>query len=402
MARFRSRSFVHTFASAGPLLLAVVASCHYDFDQPFSEPPVGTSPVLGPDATDARSDAPTDARSDASSEAASPVDTGVADQGADLEASPVDALEPHDAGDLDAPPDSPEDALTDASSPTCESLGFECVARAPAGWLGPVALLTSGTGPAPACEPPFGSDAFESVASPSYIPPARCSPCTCSAAKGPCRARVQPHCNLKCTSPCAQRTDVAQGVCTEIDLMYFAMALQLQAAFPVAPACEPSVVTVDRPPVEFDLWARGCSGDSLALAGCADSEVCLPAAAEPFECQYCVYRGGYQPCPDDYPSGLLTYRQYEDDRSCESCTCGEPTDVSCGGSVSVTPGSTECTAAPVPFVEDRCVRVGSEEYSRVAVSADLEVTSGECQPAGGKPTGTVTVQDALSICCRPL
>jgi hypothetical protein len=272
-------------------------------------------------------------------------------------------------------------------------------------WLGPSEDALS----CPDVAPLVGAELFAEPIAPFTCPSCSCAPAGCvlpehmhvSAAK--C-SDGEPA-SVVWDSPAWEGSSPAEGAiapgmmcggepCTQ--------SLTIEAAS-VGP-CQPvSEGAEDVPDPAWGLLAHECILGPLTGEGCITGEVCVPAPPAGFT--LCVHRKGDDPrvpCPNAYPHRYVVYEGKEDDRSCASCSCGDPqgaacsalvkafTDGACGAqiaSATVSPGSPACADLPP----------GSGLGSKAATWT--EQTPGSCTPSGG-PVGGLVLKLPYTLCCE--
>jgi hypothetical protein len=109
----------------------------------------------------------------------------------------------------------------------------------------------------------------------------------------------------------------------------------------------------------------------------------------------CVYRAGADlPCPPGFPESSQLHGAFVDGRSCttDGCSCSSPT---CG-TVTNYVGGVLCMGIPTPVPLDTCVSQNGQAW--LTFTPDPNPS---CTPSGTSPaTGSVTVEEPLTVCCR--
>jgi hypothetical protein len=139
-------------------------------------------------------------------------------------------------------------------------------------------------------------------------------------------------------------------------------------------------------------------------AGCTSAnQLCVRSAGASFETALCISQVGDVSCPaQDYTERTLMFTSVADTRGCADCTCGDPTGITCGGTVTLytnNPCSGNGTGVPTTGT---CVAAPGLEYFHAGTYAvTTGPTGGSCDPAGGAATGEATPGDPVTICCLP-
>ncbi|WP_129346806.1 hypothetical protein [Sorangium cellulosum] len=114
-------------------------------------------------------------------------------------------------------------------------------------------------------------------------------------------------------------------------------------------------------------------------------------------------------CPQDYPERVVLYRDVEDTRGCEPCTC-EPQGATCTANITMFSGS-NCDVdldrfSGVVSEEGACVSAGAAPLAAKTMTAEwIENDPGTgCIPRGGseEPVGEVKPAEPAVYCCQPL
>ncbi len=294
-----------------------------------------------------------------------------------------------------------------------------CVAGKPA-WFDGLSLFWIG---APEEAPPCsdiglseGSVGYADPIAPTTCPSCSCSPATCelpevmhaSAAK--CPAVGAPAIPFDAPAgwegTCSAENAIAGGLqCSGVPCVQ-----SLTISAPGVAPCQP--VADGDPVIPLPAWgkvASECVIWPISGDGCATGEACTPPHPDGYA--VCVYRHGDHSndpgfaCPADYPRSLVVYASYEDTRSCEPCTCGDPEgaactalvsafkDGSCGGML----GSVTVSTA----VNDACVDLPSGTALGSKTASLVLDQPGTCTPGGGSPAGTFEPADPMTLCCEP-
>jgi hypothetical protein len=283
------------------------------------------------------------------------------------------------------------DGLIDCADSQCTT--HVCVAAAPAGWTGPVAVRDDLSSTNPACSGPYLNNPFKGgrqVTCPAHT----CGGCSCGSPPG-----------INCSTPqittwgmngvdCSGKGSTPEDVpaCKPIQ-GYF---LTTDTVASGSGTCAGSRGPDTKPNPSFARTGLACSG-ATAGGGCGTGQ-CLPIPAAPLEGKLCIFHAGDLACPAGYTGSRRVYHQtITDGRTCSTCTCGAPV---CKGRVwtgqDFTCPSDDGTGTPVPVP---CTQIGgvvAEYVSYVPLGAS-------CTPSTSMASGTCTpdVTTATTICCLP-
>jgi hypothetical protein len=323
---------------------------------------------------------------------ADPVD----DAGPDArDASAPDASSQHEI--CDNGKDDDADGQIDCADSDCTEVA--CVAAAPAGWHGPIALDVGAT-PRSDCRGSFDKKAFEAGAEPS-AEAATCSACSCSGGETPCAAFIDFGTGSEAECAGTQCTTSLNQSCAQITtpcLTGLATAY-LQTKLPgAAGACTPSPQTATKPEAQWKTHALGCAASATDSAGCKSGHVCLPKApGADFADNYCIWQVGDVDCPNaQFPDKQRFFEELADTRACSACACSGP---NCSYSWQVFATDDSTCAAPLLELSSagQCVQVNpTADKLRLgaAISGD-----GKCTPSGGASQGDVTAKKPVTVCC---
>jgi hypothetical protein len=135
-----------------------------------------------------------------------------------------------------------------------------------------------------------------------------------------------------------------------------------------------------------------------AGGGCGASQVCVPRTTSGYS--VCIAKGGSQTCPGAFPTSISAGSNVQQDsRACSSCTC---TAAPCTGEVKLydnrdcSSGEKLTLAASAP--PGNCDRVSNGSFQARGYTATI---AGGCvMAAAGKGSGTLTLADERTICCK--
>jgi hypothetical protein len=270
-----------------------------------------------------------------------------------------------------------------------------CIAPAPAGWLGPVALVGNGGDACPDEYPVLEVDAFTEIAA----APALCS-CECDTSPL-CGALVGSDLESACTfpTPILDSTLFAEPeVCTAIPAIDGA---GLHLAFEPDPAgsCLPTGTVGVPTPTPADR-VMVCN-TPLVASGCAGGDLCIPAFAEDSLHAPCIARTGAHECPPNYPIVQSAFTSTADDRGCSPCECTAPDGVaSCNANVRLS-STDDCSDQVVPDADVgvfTCIETAGLVLTHLQYAA-IDTYVGGCEPSGGLPMGAAEPAEPITICC---
>jgi hypothetical protein len=289
-----------------------------------------------------------------------------------------------------------EETGEDTETASCPAATHTCAPHAPPDWNGPVAVAEA---PDPAQCPATYPESELTVYADLEAEDAGCS-CSCSEATG----STCPPATLQrwagdegCPGAPSDEFSVAPGVCEPINSPlgltgYFGAIAPVGT--PAGGSCSPSLET-NLPAAYWATTVVGCGG-STPRAGCNEGEACLPRPQGVFQ-GVCVWREGDEPCPAGYQYKSVHHSEMADTRECiDDCSCGSPTNVSCGGTVELY-NQNECGS------NNETLTIGgvclSPSPSLVRGAIYHPEVSGQCLASGGTPTGSVAPQSPVTVCC---
>lgn len=269
-----------------------------------------------------------------------------------------------------------------------------CVAAAPDGWTGPVAVYRGQAGNDPSCAGEYAEDAgtyginFDAGE-------ATCQ-CVCSVATG-----------IMCTGSIdvcySDGPDLCNAACDTPDLTLNANSCEAsgvsgnygRATAPApddAGSCAPSEAHIIDTPT-FGTSFVACGRADASETGCSDTEVCAPQAEDPFD-QLCIFQSGDVECPGEtFTERTLVYGGVEDTRACSGeCSCGAA-DSTCGGSVQFS-NSNACDNAMSTVPAGACSMNFGEPFAQY-----VPEPSGTCVPSASSLSGEATAAQPTTLCC---
>jgi hypothetical protein len=271
--------------------------------------------------------------------------------------------------------------LIDCADAACNAT-FQCVPEPPQGWTVAAASLTS----APACPPlvPTAQD----ILTASGDSASSCA-CTCESADPACSKGTYTFSfGTACGTSATLDPTIACGAVTA----QLAKDSELHLAGPPPPStCAPSLKKTIAAPQK----GRLCQGAPIGH-GCASGTICVPRVAPPL--QSCITETGDRACPNTYPAKSFAGSGVQSDtRDCTACTCQSGT---CTGSATFYEGP-NCNGRTVVVASAlTCTTPGNDAIG--ASSYALGQFGGGCDVAQKAAlTGTLTLADQRTICCRP-
>lgn len=299
--------------------------------------------------------------------------------------------------------DDDQDGKRDCDDEDCAP-DFECVAPAPEGWIGPVALFKGPSSEAPACPTELPDSIYQGLAD-LVDEPAQCSACSCDP------TGVNVNCSLASVEAYAQPNCAGSKNQTGQNNFLNGCSSKSVGDFPesfrIMPPqvnafglCMPAQAEASLPPPVWASIALACSRAQLGK-GCG-TQLCAPRGKPPFEEALCIVQKGDHECPVPF----LTRHTFADDpndvtdaRGCGPCQCGQP-EGSC--SVLTTLYSTSgCDGMSVTVPNDSsCVPgLGFEVKSLLPETTK----TASCAPEGGAPMGSITPANTAitTVCCAP-
>ncbi len=293
--------------------------------------------------------------------------------------------------DVDPTVDTGPDAGSDGGA-ACPA-DLECAPAAPAGWSGPV-VLVSGAGDAapPACPSTAPSTAFATRSGASAAPTTCNCSCTPPATGLTCGSATLGRSTSSClTIPTAIAT-LADGECRGVTMPNTGGWTVSRPPFSAPGTSCTAVPATVIPPVTWTASHRGCGFGTPTSCGAAAA--CAPTRLTGQ--RLCVYVDGEASCPSSFPDQLSTAEDVTDTRGCAACSCGGVTGM-CSGSVTLTNG---CPGTL--FVSEVSVAGCTAAFSTSGVSATADYTAtASCPPNAPSPTGTTVPTTTRTVCCLP-
>jgi hypothetical protein len=298
---------------------------------------------------------------------------------------------PSDGGDDDAVAVGEDAARTDQGAPRDDATAHDssaddassacarCVSI-PAGWTGPVALLTSNAvGSFPSCQPPYDRSAYTGYGA-LAVPSPQCA-CTCgSPTGGNCAAALNLYESSDCSgTPCFTNPAApVGGACTGLNDCGAGSASMMTAAGAVGSGATCTATpTGTVPKAAFTQSASACA-PSAAPAAC-DGGICASGQ------KLCVLQSGDRACPASFGTKSVFYAGVDDTRACD-CSCSAPQ-----------------TCAVFFYPNNMCIAaqgISSSTCQMRFSNINAVRNTGTCT-SNLSTTGTVTPQMPTTVCCEP-
>lgn len=285
------------------------------------------------------------------------------------------------------------DDESSSGAPTCADRGMACMSAAPAGFAGPFAWLERPADVELGCAAPFEQELVEAFSELS-APAAGCD-CACSppgnADCGP--ITIERFAGAGCAGAPVSML-MLDPECTDVPGWASNSSYSFEAPRVQGGGCVP-LLSVDRPPAEFLTRHVACGG-TLAADGCEPGRLCVPLPDEPFHPRVCVWQEGDVPCPEgsDYGARTLLYRDIDDQRGCEPCSCAPPSGP-CENGVVVLSSIEDCGFQTADVAVGECQAVGATIQSVLFDPGEPP----PCEPAVVVPTGEAAGIEPVTFCC---
>lgn len=289
---------------------------------------------------------------------------------------------------------------TDTGAPACPDT-HACVPLVPEDWMGPVALSEAFVDEGqPQCDAAF-PEAMVEANDDVVAPPAYCD-CDCAPSQdAACETQVQVT-SYQSDSACGLSSSsflAAAGVCASVPAAPAGTQYRVAPLEVVSGSCEP-VDTMQLEEAAFERAFVACGGAELLDQGCAENTVCAPRPAD--ASPLCVWQEGEHECPETYPEQRISYRDIQDGRGCETCTCGDAEGL-CDEAV-VRLYSTRNSTSPAGCLGLTAILSGDGSCGTSGSAAGALLVIGQptafCTPSPGTPTGEAVGIDPITVCCR--
>lgn len=309
----------------------------------------------------------------------------------------ADGGNPADTGPNDA---GPNDSGSQDTGPQDSGLACTCVPPAPMGWtLG--ALDRDARDPCPSSyDTPV--DLLEGVSA----SPAQCG-CTCPGVDvaptcpAPQQATLQMG-DALCQGPTpvtlnnAAACNVGSGEAFGNGGWVYAK-VTCNVPGPQGGTCKAPAPTTAVAAPTYAHQGRVCS-PAAAPGACQNGDPCLPSVGGPWG--LCVAHDGDVACPNGYPQRRVVATSVTDTRGCTACTCG--LSAMCDNPTLALYGDTQCANANTKLSANQACASTNLNYVFYASWALYgNVKSAACPASAVNPTGTVTLKNPRTVCCRP-
>lgn len=287
----------------------------------------------------------------------------------------------------------------------------------PAQWQWPMLLWVGPEDQAPECPKGPTTIAYEGRA--DLVAPAVCEACTCEPPTGSCALPSKltastmlcgtPGGNTSFDAPspwsgsCDATTQAPGGAIQSLTIDPLAITESGCASGEPIPA---KIVSL-----HWGEFARGC--DVALPVGPVVRSTCLSDDLITSGFALCIFRDGEHNCPDEsgnvFVEKHLFYQGVQDDRQCSACSCGAPTGSTCTAMFSAYKGADlTCSAQSVPQIHAQINSVGPTCINLSFPGQGLGSKSagpptyfpGTCPALGGDASGSATMIEASTLCCR--
>lgn len=283
-----------------------------------------------------------------------------------------------------------DSGVTDAAGCGAQAV---CIPPAPAGWTGPLLLVTAAGGTTPPCTSAYPTLVQAEFADLTFSP----AQCTC----GPATAQLSAcwgsaNISVGIATGCGgyQGSIYTDSTCAQPQFSGF-YAYAGYAAVETAESqlvCKGQLTGQMLPPVSWGSASSLCAPPA-PTAQCSGGS-CYPPPGGPV----CIYQTGSQSCPAPFTNAQTLYGTYDDSRYCGCST--DYVGGGCAGSLQFF-GNSACTGqnASVTLPVSSCTDVGN--FFQVDVAAQFVATAitGQCPQPTASANGTVTATDAVTVCC---
>ncbi len=283
---------------------------------------------------------------------------------------------------------------------TCTNAGGQCIDVAPEGWEGPFAWLERPLrlepAPCPAPWDQLSTEVFSDISAPA----AQCT-CECGdllgASCGP--VAVEHHAQDDCTGSLLHSMEFSEGGCEFLTPDWGGGGgYSFASPAVVGGTCIPNA-DAQIQEASFLTRHRACVAD-VDSSGCAAEQRCAPTPQDPLHPRYCIWQDGDVPCPEGsaYSEHERLFRDLDDARGCEECTCTPPDGTCTGATLFVGTSAPACTPGP-GVAADGCVAGPGANVNALIYSQGTPPTA--CEPAIVVPTGDASGAEPVSFCCTP-
>ena len=297
----------------------------------------------------------------------------------------------------------PDASVPDGAPASCKSGATQCVPAPPAGWSAP--FLTYDGDPAnrpPGCPASALVSVLNGHAGLLDAGGFSCGACTCSVTNIGCTpALVYGYKDSGCGAVC-QSASVEAGACVP---------------YPFSAACGASVGSVRiislgavadcnaSAPTDGGsaVWQRDVLGCGTSYAGaqidCANGEVCLPKAPNPFNAKPCIMKVGAGACPGAPYSEQRMSVFTKLDVGCDcDCDPDNPPSGTCDGGIDYVGTSSSCTPLAQPTAACRSGAFDTTGHMHITAYPPSTLA---CSTVGSNSVRSITPSAPVTVCCMP-
>ncbi len=283
--------------------------------------------------------------------------------------------------------DDDADGKFDCADTDCAN--WKCAPSAPSPWVGPMQLWSGASSAAPPVCP--GSAITSTVLE---APSADCSGISCSCqASGTCTASATVtyyDSTSSCTGKVVGNVSLNGATCFPYAVTEAVGGAKASVTTNDTQKCTPSTAgSGDVPPAVLEKKVVLCPRTGGPVGCTSGSCVELLSGYSTL----CVYRSGNSACPAGYPNRVRAGTSIKSDsRGCSPCGCSGPF----------------CYVTAKDFASGTCGGGSASVFSTcggvwlpdtLSRGARLSIDPGTCTATGGSSTGSVTLNNELTICC---
>ncbi len=259
-----------------------------------------------------------------------------------------------------------------------------CAPAVPGGWNGPFYIVDA----ANLIDCPQGF-ARQDLGFAGLSAEASTCACQCVAGAGDCRVDFELSITSTCFGPLVDDT-LQDGTCRGYNAGGANVRMVAeQAGSPTS--CTPDV-NIATPEATWASASTFCAAP--ARGGDCGSDQCIAQSPDGYATQLCISSDGDTQCPGDaWSSRTLVYRGFDDQRTCQGCTCSGPTACVAQAYAYDDNGSCGGSAQEVPF--NSCTNISVSGGYSVGATVD----NGSCQASAVMPSGEATPIEPVTLCC---
>ena len=150
-----------------------------------------------------------------------------------------------------------------------------------------------------------------------------------------------------------------------------------------------------------------CRAPAFAGAGCDPGDFCGPRPPEGAAAELCIAREGEHDCPENFPVFYQYNRDFDDERACAECTCGDPEGTCTNYSVQLF--NSDCSgglsAGTIPVgacTQSAALTTGAARLTNASAATGIGTSDdAACPPQQAVPAeiGTLEAIDPVTVCC---